>query len=164
MLLALRHAIDSKLNAFKMYHRANFGKQLLLTFLITCCQWIWSCKPKENNSLFEANRSYESVDKNFRDIATNSDLTIIYLRSHDVELRKECMVLRKENGQWLKLSFHISFQNVLTKVNEATLSETEGLNIFHRLTNYHIFDMIPEESLLEEHTKLCGKPYEPSPP
>ncbi|MFZ2905344.1 MAG: hypothetical protein WAZ98_03975 [Cyclobacteriaceae bacterium] len=147
---------------FKMYHRPNFGKQLLLTFLITCSQWIWSCKPQEKNDSFEANRSYESVDKNFKNIATNSDLTIIYLRAHDVELRKECKVLRKENGQWSKLSFHISFQNVLTKVNETTLSETEGSNLFHRLTNHHIFDIIPEEALLEEHNKLCGKPYDPS--
>jgi len=70
--------------------------------------------------------------------------------------------LSKKENQWSQLIFYSDLKGILQKKSERSLSEDDGMIAIHGLRQYHLFDIMSENILLEEHKKLCGIPSDPS--
>jgi hypothetical protein len=145
-ILVMVYLTQPKIKAFK--------------FILLASILIGGCGTPENNFNFKSNASYSRIEEPFRLIAKDYDLSITYFNQG--ELRTEYKVLGKKNDQWTKLLFSLDYDGNFQKKWEKQLSEQDGRISILSLEQYDLFNIAPEDILLKEHVKLCGKPRDPS--
>ena len=120
------------------------------------------CSTQVSNEYFESNIAYSQIDEKCKIAAEGFELSIIYYFYNESKIRTEYKVLGMKGNQWTKLLFYSDLKGNFQKTQEKLLSEQDGRIAILSLDQYDLFNITPQDVLLKEHRKLCGKPRDPS--